>query len=198
MGRHQRAGTVAALQRDPPHGRGDTREDPGTFTETLPDDQLQKITDEIQHRIEEHHAHAKPAIGRGSGSPTRQRLDLPGQRATQWRRPARPRLSGAEPVECGYNAGSNDNHARPPTMSRFNWEDPLLLDEQLSRRRAHGARCRPQLGAGAPATARTGPSATRRPIRRSSARWANWAARHHHPGLRLCRQFLRDLRPRRA
>ena len=43
-----------------------TREKILALTETLPDDQLQKITAEIQHRIEEHHAHAKPAIGRGS------------------------------------------------------------------------------------------------------------------------------------
>jgi hypothetical protein len=42
-----------------------TREKILALTESLPDDQLQKITAEIQHRIEEHHAHAKPAIGRG-------------------------------------------------------------------------------------------------------------------------------------
>lgn len=37
------------------------------LAESLPDDQLEKITAEIQHRIEEHHTHASPAaIGRGN------------------------------------------------------------------------------------------------------------------------------------
>ncbi len=41
-----------------------TREKILALTESLPDDQLQKITAEIQHRIDEHHAHARPEIGR--------------------------------------------------------------------------------------------------------------------------------------
>lgn len=36
------------------------------LAETLPDEQLEKITAEIRHRIEEHHAHEQPAIGRGN------------------------------------------------------------------------------------------------------------------------------------
>jgi len=36
------------------------------LAEALPDDQLEKITAEIKHRIEEHHAHDQPAIGRGN------------------------------------------------------------------------------------------------------------------------------------
>ncbi|MFA7291355.1 MAG: hypothetical protein WC023_03800 [Rhodocyclaceae bacterium] len=37
-----------------------------SLAESLPDDQLEKITAEIQHRIEEHHAHDNPALGRGT------------------------------------------------------------------------------------------------------------------------------------
>lgn len=36
-----------------------------SLAESLPDDQLEKITAEIQHRIEEHHAHDAAALGRG-------------------------------------------------------------------------------------------------------------------------------------
>lgn len=44
------------------------------LAESLPDEQLEKITAEIQHRIEEHHAHSQPGIGRGSD---RRHLDDP-------------------------------------------------------------------------------------------------------------------------
>lgn len=37
-----------------------------SLAESLPDDQLQMITAEIQHRIDEHHTHEAPAIGRSS------------------------------------------------------------------------------------------------------------------------------------
>jgi hypothetical protein len=36
-----------------------------SLAESLPDDQLERITAEIQHRIESHHAHPDPALGRG-------------------------------------------------------------------------------------------------------------------------------------
>lgn len=36
------------------------------LAESLPDEQLERITAEIQHRIDEHHAHEKPALGRSN------------------------------------------------------------------------------------------------------------------------------------
>jgi hypothetical protein len=49
----------------------------------LPDEQLEKITAEIQHRIEEHHAHelphAAPAMGRGPDRRHAEAGDFPGQ-----------------------------------------------------------------------------------------------------------------------
>ena len=61
------------------------------------------------------------------------------------------------------------------TAARFQWDDPLLLDSQLSdderavRDAAHSY-CQERLR-----RASSRPSATRRPTRRSSARWANSA-----------------------
>jgi glutaryl-CoA dehydrogenase len=86
------------------------------------------------------------------------------------------------------------------TTARFVWDDPLLLDEQLSEeermvRDTAAQYCQEQ----AACRASRRPSATRRPIRRSSARWANSACSADDPGrVRRRRPQLRLLRPDRA
>ena len=77
------------------------------------------------------------------------------------------------------HTGACHERPRSPAVRRkpvFKWDDPLLLDAAAHRRGAHGARRRARLRAGqARCRASRRRSATRRPIRRSSARWARSA-----------------------